>query len=305
MNINIDQLLEKYWNAEASLQDEAELRAYFSGDDIAPEHKQYKDLFAFFSISRLQSTDLDVEVVLSSLSNIDLILEKYWNAESNLEEETQLKDYFSSDTIAPEHEQYRDLFAFYEVSRSQESNLKINEVINENSNIDTILEKYWNTESSLEEEAQLRDYFSSKDIAKRHEVYRGMFDLFATKSIENTDLNIAEILLKAKDAKVAKNETIGSPTISETSKTKVFSLQKWAVGLAAIFVLGFAAVTLMDQSSKTQYKGQATVLDEEAETQEAYEITKEALAFLSKNMNKGSETIVKSVSKAEKVNIFK
>jgi len=303
MKMNINQLIEKYWNAETSLQEEAELRAYFSGNDVAPEHEQYKDLFSFFSISRLQSTDLDVEDVLSSLADMDSILEKYWNAEASLEEEAQLRDYFQSDLVAPEHEQFRDLFSYYEVCRSQKSDLDISAVINNDSNIDTLLEKYWNAEASLEEENQLRVYFAGTEVAENHEAYRGMFDLFTAKSAESTNLNVREILSRAEDE--AGSRAIGSAPMPRAAKAKVFSLQKWAVGLAAVFVLGFAAITLMDQTTQTQYKGHATVLDEEAEAQEAFEITKEALAFLSKNMNKGSETVVKSVSKAEKVNIFK
>lgn len=307
MKMNINQLLEKYWNAEASLQEEAELRAYFSSDDVAPEHEQFKKLFTFFSIGRLQSTDLDVEEVLSSLSSIDLILEKYWNAETSVEEEAQLREYFSNDSVAPEHLQYRDLFTFYEVSKSQTSNLDLNALFNENSNIDELLEKYWNTETSVEEENTLRSYFANDDLDEKHEVYRGMFDLFRTQTSATTDLDIRDILSKAEAETEADNgeRAIGSPTMPRAAKSNVFSLQKWAVGLAAIFILGFAAVSLMNQDTGSQYKGHATVLDEEAEAQEAYEITKQALAFLSKNMNKGSETIVESVAKAEKVSIFK
>ena len=33
----------------------------------------------------MESTDLDVENILSNLSNIDTLLEKYWDAETNLE----------------------------------------------------------------------------------------------------------------------------------------------------------------------------------------------------------------------------
>ncbi|MEM9545294.1 MAG: hypothetical protein AAGA77_04940 [Bacteroidota bacterium] len=304
MKMNIDQLLEKYWNAEASLQEEAELRAYFSGNDIAPEHEQFKDLFSFFSISRLQSTNLDVEEVLSSLSDVDALLEKYWNAETSLEEEAQLRDYFSSDHVTPEHKEFSGLFTYYEVIRSQKSDLNVDKIIYNSSSIDALLEKYWNAEASLKEEQELRVYFSGDHVAKEHETYRGMFDLFTAKAKETTDLDIEEILLKAEDD--LGNKAIGSTTMSGAAKTKVFQLQKWAMGLAAIFVLAFAAVSVMDQSSQeTQYKGQATVLDDEAEAQEAYEITKQALAFLSTKMNKGNEAIVKSVSKAEKVKIFK
>lgn len=303
MKMNIDQLLEKYWNAEASLQDEAELRAYFASDDVAPEYEQYKDLFSFFAISRLQSTDLDVEKVLSSISDIDVILEKYWNAEASLDDEAQLRDYFSSDSVTANHEQYRDLFTFYEVSRQQTTELDISKVLGDNFDIDSILEKYWNTESTVEEENILKTYFASNEIAEKHKEFVGMFELFSEKSTETTELDIREILTKAEDE--LGNRAIGSTAMPRAAMPRVILLRKWAVGLAAIFVLGFAAVNLMNQTSATQYKGLSTVLDEEAEAQEAYEITKEALAFLSKNINKGSETVVESVSKVEKVSIFK
>lgn len=46
---NINELLEKYWNAETSLEEEQFLASYFSGNDIAPDHVQYKPLFQFYA----------------------------------------------------------------------------------------------------------------------------------------------------------------------------------------------------------------------------------------------------------------
>ena len=41
----IEQLLERYWQCETSLEEEAQLRAFFNGSDV-PEHLlRYKDLF--------------------------------------------------------------------------------------------------------------------------------------------------------------------------------------------------------------------------------------------------------------------
>jgi len=302
MKTNINILLEKYWNAETSLQEEAEIRAYFSGNEVAPEHAPYQDLFTFFSESRMQSTNLDVEKVLASMSDMNLLLEKYWNAETSVEEEAQLKMYFASDKIAPEHLQYKDLFTYYEVNQSMQSDLSVEYVIIEDADILNLLEKYWNAESTLEEEAQLRKYFASDAVADEHLEYKTMFELYGQNSQLTTDLDVAAILQGA--ASETKHE-IGSAMLPKQSKTPVFSLQRWATAIAAVFILGFAAVTLMNQEATPQYKGQATVLDEEAEAREAYEITKEALAFLSKKMNKSSETVRESVSKAENASIFK
>lgn len=44
----IKQLLEKYFEGVTSIQEEKELKQYFSSSNIAPELKQYQDLFGYF-----------------------------------------------------------------------------------------------------------------------------------------------------------------------------------------------------------------------------------------------------------------
>lgn len=48
------------------------------------------------------------------------LLDKYWEGNTSLQEEQQLKSYFSSNHVAPEHEIYRDMFAAFE-SETQEN----------------------------------------------------------------------------------------------------------------------------------------------------------------------------------------
>ncbi len=43
----IDQLLERYWNAETSLEEEEILRAFFSQEEIPTELEQYRPLFVY------------------------------------------------------------------------------------------------------------------------------------------------------------------------------------------------------------------------------------------------------------------
>jgi len=46
------------------------------------------------------------------------LLDKYWDGESSLEEETILRDYFSSGDVADEFESYQPLFSFFTEARS-------------------------------------------------------------------------------------------------------------------------------------------------------------------------------------------
>ena len=44
----ITSLLDKYWEAETSVEEEKVLKAYFSSDEIEPTVRQYKTMFAHF-----------------------------------------------------------------------------------------------------------------------------------------------------------------------------------------------------------------------------------------------------------------
>lgn len=57
---NIEKLLEKYNEAETSVKEEAQLRAYFNGDDVAPHLEHYKPLFQYFSLAQEEQYTKDV-----------------------------------------------------------------------------------------------------------------------------------------------------------------------------------------------------------------------------------------------------
>ena len=46
---NIDQLLEKYWEGETSLQDEQDIKAYFAAGNVSSEHAEMAPLFGYFA----------------------------------------------------------------------------------------------------------------------------------------------------------------------------------------------------------------------------------------------------------------
>ena len=57
---DIDKLIEKYNNAETTLKEEAQLKAYFASDNVAPHLKHYKSMFQYFSVSKQEQYTKDV-----------------------------------------------------------------------------------------------------------------------------------------------------------------------------------------------------------------------------------------------------
>ena len=53
------------------------------------------------------------------LANIGKLLEKYENAETTLAEEKALKNYFSSDNVAPHLQEYQALFGYFSTSKNE------------------------------------------------------------------------------------------------------------------------------------------------------------------------------------------
>lgn len=56
----IEELLEKYDNAETTLQEEEQLREYFLSDEVAPHLEYYKPMFQYFTASQKEEFTKDV-----------------------------------------------------------------------------------------------------------------------------------------------------------------------------------------------------------------------------------------------------
>lgn len=61
----IEQLLERYWQCETSLEEEAQLRAFFSGNNVPPHLMRYKDLFVYQQLQQEEhlGEDFDARVL--------------------------------------------------------------------------------------------------------------------------------------------------------------------------------------------------------------------------------------------------
>ncbi len=62
--MNIDHLLDKYWEAETTLEEEQTLRSYFSSDMVALEHQELIPLFNTFTIEK--EVELDNPILIGS-----------------------------------------------------------------------------------------------------------------------------------------------------------------------------------------------------------------------------------------------
>jgi len=120
-------------------------------------------------------------------------------------------------------------------------------------NIEILIEKYEKGETTLKEEQQLRDYFSQETVAPHLEVYKPMFQYFlVTKEEQFTK----DVPLKAKNT---------------------HALYKW-ISVAAVAVLMFG---IYIQNTKPNNEIDPVLAQQ----------TMEALSLLSKNFNKGTNSV--------------
>ena len=56
----IEELIEKYFDAETSIQEENELRRYFSSEEVAPHLEKYKLVFGYFKLEKQQNYSKEI-----------------------------------------------------------------------------------------------------------------------------------------------------------------------------------------------------------------------------------------------------
>lgn len=95
----IQELLEKFWNAETSAAEEAMLTQYFTGVAIDPSLAYAKSYF----IKNQNNTDISSTIVAK-------LVEKYFQANTTVEEDGLIKEYFDQDNISAELSKYKMLF---------------------------------------------------------------------------------------------------------------------------------------------------------------------------------------------------
>ena len=111
-------LIEKYFNGETSLQEEAELKAYFISGNVEESLKEYLPLFQFLREGQHMelSADFDkklFEKIDAGTNRISHLLDKYFEGETSIDEEATLQAYFNSGQVDTSFKQYQPLFQYF------------------------------------------------------------------------------------------------------------------------------------------------------------------------------------------------
>jgi len=152
--------------------------------------------------------------------------------------------------------------------------MKVNEVY-------ILMERYFDGNTTLEEEQKLRNFFSDTaiDLPEDLMVYKALFKREVEKEIPVLDSAFTENTWNK----------INKKTPQSDQKTKVIPLNafRWILAVAASFILMFSVYQWYSQK---QYEQFIAVHNQKEMTQEeAFLATKQALAFVSKKLNEGSQ----------------
>lgn len=70
---NIKQLLERYWQCETSLEEENQLRDFFTNGEVPPELMPYKELFVYQKGQQLEGLGLDFDARILSKVEVPVV----------------------------------------------------------------------------------------------------------------------------------------------------------------------------------------------------------------------------------------
>ena len=128
--------------------------------------------------------------------------------------------------------------------------------------IERLLEKYFEGETTIAEENELKDYFTSSNVASHLEEYKSLFGYF----------------IESKKEKSSKSTSL----ISKKRKMAWLS-----IAASVVVMLGVGTYTYFSTNEVKQSKELGTYDD----PKEAFEATQKALAMLSNHVNEGVEGI--------------
>lgn len=104
---NIELLLNKYWEAETSVEEEHTLSVYFNSDNVDPVLDYAKVYFAVPNVSNEVIPDFTASIMSK-------LVDKYFEAETTVDEEAIIQQYFAQSTVAAGLSQYKPYFSLLE-----------------------------------------------------------------------------------------------------------------------------------------------------------------------------------------------
>jgi len=131
--------------------------------------------------------------------------------------------------------------------------------------IEQLLEKYFEGETTIAEEIQLKQYFSTEQVAAHLEHYKTLFGYFS-----------------------AEKEEQFTPTLSLKTKKQI-TVARIAFAASLVFLVGI--ITFINYSPNNQPQQTNAELGSFESPEEAFEETQKALALLSEKVNIGMESV--------------
>jgi hypothetical protein len=131
--------------------------------------------------------------------------------------------------------------------------------------IEDILEKYFQGETTIAEENQLKEYFSSSNVAQHLEQYQPMFGYFSQVKQQKSTQTIP-------------------------LKTKKRSVAWLSIAASAVVLLGIGTYLYVSEKNAAPVVAQSE-LGTYDNPEEALAATQKALALLSNNVNVGIESV--------------
>lgn len=132
-------------------------------------------------------------------------------------------------------------------------------------NIEQLLEKYFEGETTTAEEIQLKQYFSTEQVAAHLEHYKPLFDYFA-----------------------AEKEEQFKPTLSLKAKKRL-TIARISLAASVVFLIG--TLTFLNYKPTPSPQVAHTELGSFETPEEAFEETQKVLALLSEKVNIGMESV--------------
>ena len=108
---NIELLLNKYWEAETTNEEENILNVYFNSGNVDVSLEYAKVYFVLPDNNSNEIPDFTSNIVSK-------LVEKYFEAETTVEEEALIKEYFSQNEVAASLQNYKQFFNLLEREKS-------------------------------------------------------------------------------------------------------------------------------------------------------------------------------------------